>query len=220
MFVAAMAIPGFDLDPLTPSSSKLPLSSPPVPGPANEEQARELRHLIATIAQKDQAAMAEFYDRTHRTVYGLILRVLDDSSLAEEVCLDVFLQVWNQAENYSPDRGTPLAWVIMIARSRAIDRLRSLHHRKWETARLEDCFHLAGNMDTPEQAAIQQEKRERIQAALQSLSPEQRHLIEIAYFTGMSQSEIALQQGIPLGTVKTRMRVGLLRMREFLATKC
>jgi RNA polymerase sigma-70 factor (ECF subfamily) len=186
--------------------------------PADQKHAQELRNLIAAIAQQDQSAMAEFYDRTHRTVYGLILRILDDSSLAEEVCLDVYLQVWNQAGIYSADRGTPFAWVIMMARSRAIDRLRSARHRRWETASLEGCFHLADKAETPEQAAIRKEKRARIQAALQSLSPEQRQLIEIAYFTGLSQSEIALNYAIPLGTVKTRMRVGLLRMREFLST--
>lgn len=172
--------------------------------------------LIKGIAEGDQSAMATLYDSTSKLVFGLVLRILQDRETAEEVLLDVYTQVWRQATSYDAQRGTPLAWLMTIARSRALDRLRSgwqERQRKEPLDAVSEARDLASN---PEEMTVSAERQRLVRQALGMLSPEQREVIELAYYSGLSHSEIAAQLGQPLGTVKTRTRLGLMKLREAL----
>ncbi len=177
---------------------------------------RELIALIERIAQADQTALATLYDTTNRLVYGLTLRVLNDTGAAEEVVLDVYTQVWRQAASYDTGRGSPMAWLTTIARSRAIDRLRS----GWQTQQRQASLDAVTDKETvaanPEEATAMSERQRIVRQALAQLSPEQREVIELAYYSGLSHSEIAAQLGQPLGTVKTRTRLGMMKLRAAL----
>lgn len=177
----------------------------------------ELTLLLGRMAKGDQSALATLYDNTNRLVYGLILRVLGDSSTAEEVLLDVYTQVWRQAASYDNVRGTPLAWLTTIARSRAIDRLRS----GWQDRQRKEPLDAVNDRETgvanPEEMTVASELQRFVREALSSLSPEQREVIELAYYGGLSHSEIAAKLNQPLGTVKTRTRLGMIKLREVLA---
>jgi RNA polymerase sigma-70 factor, ECF subfamily len=185
--------------------------------PTKLDQDHEWAQLIALTAQGDQAALTTFYDRTSPQVFGFILRILNNREAAEEVTLDVYTQVWRQAHTYDATRGAPGAWLMTVARTRAIDRLRA---RATEYGRLEslDAVELfASGDDTPEQEVEGQQRRRYVQQALTVLTAEQRQAVALAYFYGLSQSEIAEKLQLPLGTVKTRMRSGLIKLREALA---
>ena len=173
----------------------------------------ECAELIVRNAAGDQDALARLNYLTNRRVFGLTLRVLADPTAAEEVVLDVYMQVWQQAERYDPARGRPLAWLFTIARSRAIDALR----RTRQTSRRAEPIERAdGRTDTgilPDESAAGSELRQTVLAALDALPVEQRTVLELAYFGGMSHSEIAEELGLPLGTVKTRTRLALIRLR-------
>jgi RNA polymerase sigma-70 factor (ECF subfamily) len=190
------------------------LSSPPEHGAA----AADPRHaeLIRSIADGDQQSLAALYDATSRTVYGLLLRILADASAAEEVLLDVYTQVWRQAATYSRERGSALAWLTTIARSRAIDRLRRGRQEQQRTEPLDPAQQFAARGASAEDEVRAGEVRAVVRRALDSLAPEQREVIELAYYGGMSHSEIAAARGLPLGTVKTRTRLGMMRLREML----
>jgi RNA polymerase sigma-70 factor (ECF subfamily) len=174
-----------------------------------------LANLIHSLADGDQQAMAALYDATNRLVYGLTLRILGDPATAEEVMLDVYLQAWRQASSFDQTRGGPLAWLTTMARSRAIDRLRSTKQRTQREEPLEEASNHSTPSNVEEQVAIS-EMRSHVNAALALLSPEQREVIELAYYAGMSHSEIAAKLGQPLGTVKTRTRLGMMKLREAL----
>lgn len=177
---------------------------------------RELIGLVKQIAQGEQAALGALYDTTNRLVYGLILRVLSEASAAEEVLLDVYTQVWRQAASYDTQRGSPLAWVTTIARSRAIDRLRS----GWQTQQRQESLDVVTDRETvaasPEELTALSERQRFVRQAMTRLSPEQREVIELAYYSGLSHSEIAAKLGQPLGTVKTRTRLGMMKLRDAL----
>jgi RNA polymerase sigma-70 factor (ECF subfamily) len=176
---------------------------------------KELAELISSIANDDQSAMSTLYDTTNRLVYGLLLRILNDSATAEEVLLDVYTQVWRQASRYDGTRGGPMAWITTIARSRAIDRLRSEKQTTQREESIETVVQYASSEDVEGDVA-NTELRTIIRRAMEVLTSEQREVIELAYFNGMSQSEIALKLNQPLGTVKTRTRIGMMRLRETL----
>lgn len=171
--------------------------------------------LIQRIAGGDQQALSSLYDATNRLMYGLVLRILKDTGAAEEVMLDVYTQVWRQAAQYDDRRGTPMAWLTTIARSRAIDRLRAGHaeYLRHETL---DMTTQTATTENLEEAMAMRETQQTIRAALSEISPEQREVIELAYYSGLSHSEIAAQLTQPLGTVKTRIRLGMMRLRELL----
>ncbi|MDT5293154.1 MAG: polymerase sigma-70 factor, subfamily [Acidobacteriota bacterium] len=175
--------------------------------------------LIVAAAEGDQQALASLYDTTSRTVYSLLLRILADPSAAEEVLLDVYTQVWRQAGGYSRERGTPMAWITTIARSRAIDRLRRTRQEQRHTEPLDEAARCAGGVSVEDEASAG-EVRAVVRAALDALAPEQREVIELAYYGGMSHSEIAAARGLPLGTVKTRTRLGMMRLRDILKPAC
>lgn len=187
--------------------------------PAIDSRARdqETITLVGQIAQGDQGALARLYDNTNRLVYGLILRVLGDTGAAEEVLLDVYSQVWRQAAAYDLHRGSPLAWLTTIARSRAIDRLRA----GWQTQQRQESLDVVTDRETaansPEENTVLSERQHLVKQALAQLSAEQREVIELAYYSGLSHTEIAERLGQPLGTVKTRTRLGMIKLRDALA---
>jgi len=184
-----------------------------VVGSSTHEQ--EWESLIHQAAQGDQQALGAFYDATSPLVYGLALRILGNTATAEEVTLDVYTQVWRQAAVYNAQRGTPSAWLFMLTRSRAIDLMRSQAQEQKRMASLEVAETFTA-VSTPEESSVAAEQRRLVQAAFAALTPEQREALELAYFSGLSQGDIAARLGLPLGTVKTRMRLGMMRLRELL----
>jgi RNA polymerase sigma-70 factor (ECF subfamily) len=147
-------------------------------------------------------------------VYGIALRILNDTADAEEVTLDVYAQIWKSAATFDVQRGSVCSWMVTLVRSRAIDRMRSRHSRvrREEAASIE----LRAASPGPEEQTVFFEKTKRIQAALATLSREQRQAIELAFFSGLTHVEVATKVGEPLGTIKTRIRLGMMRLRDAL----
>ncbi|MDR4494714.1 MAG: sigma-70 family RNA polymerase sigma factor [Nitrospirales bacterium] len=177
---------------------------------------RELIGLIGRTAQGDEAALGTLYDKTGSHVYGLAIRILGDTTMAEEVTMDVFLQVWRQAEQFDQSRGNPMVWLAVLTRSRAIDRLRVGKKDREAREPLQEVGEEPSPERDPEQRSFYLEQCRIVQQALASLPAEQREVIELAYFGGWSQNEIAIQIGQPLGTVKTRMRLSMMKLRNVL----
>ena len=173
----------------------------------------ETSTLITRIAAGDRDAFSRFYDLLAPTAFGLIRRVLRDPEAAAEVLQEVFWQVWREAPQYDPARGSPEAWLVMRAKTRAIDRLRSIRRRdRTFVAPVDES--VARSSDEPaENPAVVAEDRSLVQTALAQLPEPQRRVIELAFYDGLTQSEIAIRLGEPLGTVKTRARLGLERLR-------
>ncbi len=167
--------------------------------------------LLDRIVARDAAALGLLYDRHCRVVFGLILRILKDRAEAEEVLQEVFFLVWTRAETYNVALGSPAAWLVRIGRNRAIGRLRANSVR---TRAVEAASAPCQSADSPEIWATANERRLAVTRALEALSPEQRHLIEQAYFLGLTQAELAERFQMPLGTVKTRMRSGMMVLRQ------
>ena len=173
---------------------------------------------VLRIAGGDTAALGELYDRHGGAVYGLALRILQDAPEAEEVVQDVFLHVWTHASRYDGGRASVTGWLLMMARSRAIDRLRARQSRPGNrtAAGDADLIHLADTGLGQEAAAIIRQSAERLQAAFRDLPETMRAALELAYYEGLTQAAIAERLGEPLSTVKTRMRTGLLKLRAAL----
>ena len=173
--------------------------------------------LLEAIARKDETAIAELYDRYRVILFGLLIRILTSREEAEDVLQEVFLQVWRQAGDFDEKRGRPFTWLVTLARSRGIDRLRSLAAKERVA--------LAGAREPSEQVsdavadAFASEQRTLVTTALAQLPEEQKRPLTLAYFEGLTQSEIAAKLGAPLGTVKTRMRTGLMKLREVLSNQ-
>jgi RNA polymerase sigma-70 factor (ECF subfamily) len=179
--------------------------------------APDLKALLAGAAAGDQDALARFYDATSAAVYGLALRILRNPAEAEEVALDVFLQVWRDAARYDAGRGSALSWLLVLTRSRAIDRLRARGPaRRVETA-FEAAQEPADDAQGPGEASWIAQQGAIVRRALRELPSEQRLALELAYFGGLTHAEIAERLSLPIGTAKTRIRLGLLKLREALA---
>lgn len=170
--------------------------------------------LIAAIARRDEQALALLYDRYKVILFGLVLRILHSRQEAEDVLQEVFLQVWNKAVDFDEARGRPFTWLVTLTRSRAIDRLRSLASR--ERVAQNAAHETMGETSDAIKDAIRSEEGRVVRDALQELPEEQRRVLELAYFEGLTQSEVANRLGTPLGTVKTRMRSGMTKLRELL----
>jgi RNA polymerase sigma-70 factor (ECF subfamily) len=173
----------------------------------------ETSALIARIAAGDRDAFSRFYDLLAPTAFGLIRRVLRDPEAAAEVLQEVFWQVWREAPQYDAGRGSPEAWLVMRAKTRAIDRLRSIRRRDRTFVAPVDDSVARSSEEPAENPAVVAEDRSLIQTALAQLPEPQRRVIEMAFFEGLTQSEIAIRLREPLGTVKTRARLGLERLR-------
>lgn len=173
--------------------------------------------LLQRIVARDATAVAELYDRHSRLLFGVIMRILRSRPDAEDVLQEVFVRVWTRADTYDPRLGCPAAWLTRMARNRAIDRLRAQRTRGALDA--SDPSDAAAEPDTPsrapgpEDAARDAERTGRILSAMAQLSAEQRELIAAAFFEGYTHSELAARFRLPLGTVKTRIRSGMLAMR-------
>ncbi|GAC1661375.1 MAG: sigma-70 family RNA polymerase sigma factor SigK [Candidatus Acidiferrum sp.] len=171
--------------------------------------------MIARMAQGDQSALADFYDHTGALIYGLIQRMLNNPAVAEEVTLDVYAQVWKQAGQYNAARGKPLTWLIMMGRSRAIDSLRSRKNEALEQ-QLNFRAEYVDGAPSAEDTVAAGGRQSIVRSALHALAPMYREMIELAFFAGLSHSEISKKLGQPLGTVKSRIRAGMMQMRESL----
>jgi RNA polymerase sigma-70 factor (ECF subfamily) len=177
------------------------------------------RRLVERMRGGDDRALGQFYDRWARVVYALILQIVHDQDDADDVLEATFYQAWREAGRYAPDRGTVPTWILMIARSRALDRVRAKRRRREEpltpsaTGNLDNVAAEAPSADVAEVA----DQRSRVAEAVRTLPAEQREVVELAYFGGLSQSEIADKIGQPLGTVKTRTRLAGQKLRERLA---
>jgi RNA polymerase sigma-70 factor (ECF subfamily) len=188
--------------------------------PAVDDSAREAARLVALMAKGDRTALAQLYDRLAGPVYSLVYRMLGDGAEAQDLSQEVFLQLWTTAETYEPGRGSVFSWVITLARNRAIDRLRMRRRRTellsgaaldLQPAPLQESDG-AATLDAREDSAT-------VRAALAGLPVDQRQAIELAYFSGLTQQEIAARLREPLGTIKARIRRGLLRLRQELPTR-
>ena len=173
--------------------------------------------LLKAIAEHDELALAKLYDRYRVIVFGLLMRILNNREEAEDVLQEVFLQVWRKAGDFDENRGRPFTWLVTLGRSRGIDRLRTLAARE----RVAE----AGAREVIEQIsdaasdAFRSEQRGLVNDALAQLPDDQKRPLMLAYFDGLTQSEIANNLGAPLGTIKTRMRTGMMKLREQLAGK-
>jgi RNA polymerase sigma-70 factor (ECF subfamily) len=170
--------------------------------------------LLEAVAAADLRAFQQLYDRHASALFALALKILGNRADAEDVLQEAFVQVWKTAGSFHSARGKPISWLILLTRSRAIDRLRSRRTRDRVT---ETAAHQPADDAPPaSQQAVASETQTLVRRAVESLDAEQRRLIELAYFGGLTQSEIAAQLGQPLGTVKTRIRAGMMRLRELL----
>jgi RNA polymerase sigma-70 factor (ECF subfamily) len=170
-------------------------------------QASSTDGLVERLSSGNPSALGELYDRYAGLVNGLALRILRNTAEAEDVVQEVFVQVWRQAERYDASRGSTEAWLCMIARSRALDRLRRRTARREEPS---ESFAGAG-AETP-----RTEEALAVRKALESLSADQRRALELAYYEGLTQTEIAERLQEPLGTIKTRIRTAMIRLRDVL----
>ena len=173
---------------------------------------------MARIARRERAALEELYGRYSNILYATALKYLKDDADAQDVVQDVFIQIWDKARLYDPTKGKPLTWALTLTRNRSIDRIRAIQRR----TRLRNDFEKESAVD--ESVGIREalsevdasEKGQVLRDAVGRLSPQQRKVIELSYFRGFTQSEIAEQLGEPLGTVKARARRGLLKLKEML----
>ena len=173
--------------------------------------------LLKAVAARDEAALARLYDRYRVILFGLLVRILNNRQEAEDVLQETFLQVWRRAADFDESRGRPFTWLVTLARSRGIDRLRTLAAReRVATARAVDEAEVISDAASD---AFRSEQRELVANALRQLPEEQKQPLLLAYFDGLTQSEIAAQLDTPLGTVKTRMRTGMMKLRQLLAGK-
>ena len=174
--------------------------------------------LIALVAQRDEMALAELYDRYSRLVYSVALRVVGQHQLAEEITLDAFQSMWRAAASFRPDRGRFVTWLMSVTRHRAIDEQRRLGVRpEGNSVALEQGSDaVLPRSDSVEELVSLQQRREAVRRALAELPEPQRRALELAYFGGLTQQEIAERLNVPLGTIKTRMRMGMQKLRRAL----
>ncbi len=169
--------------------------------------------LIEALAARDLTALSALYDRYGRVAYTLAYRILGESGTAEDVVQDAFLSAWRGAATFKRDRGNVRSWLLSIVHHRAVDLLR--RRTAFRPAPLEEAVEAAADVDTAEEAARSSDRRS-VREALHGLPEAQRRTIELAYFGGYTQSELSELMGVPLGTVKGRMRIGLQKMRRAL----
>jgi RNA polymerase sigma-70 factor (ECF subfamily) len=187
------------------------------PLPRMTQNETRWRGYVDAMRSGQTEALAQFYDETSNVIFGLALRVLNNRADAEEVVLDVYQQLWNSHHTFDPERGTVWGWITTLTRSRAIDRLRSAGTRRGHEFPMEAGWERPSAGPLPEDESIFRQERERVQKALQLLAPEQREAIELSFFRGLTHVEVAEALGAPLGTIKTRIRVGMRRLRDVLA---
>ena len=179
------------------------------------------RELMSRIKTRDKEAISELYDHYHRLLFGLILSILKKREEAEDILQEVFTNIWEKADQFDTERGTVYTWIVSMARNKSIDRLRSKVYKEQKKQAVslndEDVHHPLYSEETdPLENTILMDRAKKVHAALAQISEKQRKVLQVAYFNGMSQSEISEEFDIPLGTVKTRMRDGMMKLREIL----
>ena len=182
---------------------------------------RRLTHLsdealVALVARGDESALGELYDRVGRVAYGIAYRVLRDDRLAEDAVQEGFLAAWRSATAFRADRAKASTWIVTLVHRRAVDIVRREERRRAEPLESESRPDPPDPSGSAEDAAWLGFERDRVQAALRALPDTQRESIELAYYGGYSQAELAERLGVPLGTIKSRMFAGLARLRELL----
>ena len=177
--------------------------------------AAELAALLARVADGDAAAFQAFYDRTSAKLFGIIMRILPERPEAEDVLQEVYVTVWRKAATFDPARASPITWVATIARNRAIDRLRA--RPAGRHAPVEEAHELADDGPPPDAGLAHAQDAQRLHAALAALEPRHAAAIRACYFEGVTYDELALREGVPVGTLKSWVRRGLIRMRGQLA---
>lgn len=170
--------------------------------------------LLVRLLQKDVSAFEQLYERHARLVYGLVLRIVQQAATSEEVVQDIFLQLWRNAKHYDATRGPFVPWLLTLARNRALDHLRLKSERQRRLEEQSDILPTVFAAPDYEHALDEKRRAERVRALMAGLTPQQKKAIELAYFEGMSHSEIAAALKEPLGTVKSWIRNGLLRLKE------
>jgi RNA polymerase sigma-70 factor (ECF subfamily) len=179
---------------------------------------KEWLELVQSIAARDQLALHALYERTHRIVFTLIVRITGDRETAEELTLDVFHDVWRRAPAFDPAGGSVVGWIMNQARSRAIDRIRFEQRKKRNNNYADDPVTVTASKD-PHQAYELQEESRHLRKALEVLTPDERQVIETAFFSELTYQEVAQRLNQPLGTVKTRIRSGLDKLRQILGRR-
>ena len=196
--------------------------SPAADNSSIADAAREQADLMLAMARHDKTALARLYDSLSRPLYSLALKVTNDTAEAQDIVQDVFLQLWQKAADYTPARGSVFSWAATLTRNRAIDRIRMRKRRAeiiHESAADMPGSNPAFGDNTGAENLGQQEQATAVRAALTALAPEQRSAIELAFFNGLTQQEIAARLNEPLGTVKARIRRGLLKLRDTISIR-
>ena len=175
--------------------------------------------LLRAIARGDEAALARLYDAYRVILFGLLVRILNSREEAEDILQEVFVQVWRRAKDFDEQRGRPFTWLVTLARSRAIDRLRQLGARQRLAAGAAQEQEQAESVSDALTDAVRAEQQTVVRRALAELPEDQRHTLVLAYFDGLTQSEIAAKLNAPLGTIKTRMRSGMIKLRALLGSQ-
>ena len=176
--------------------------------------------LLAQIGVKDREALATLYERYGRRVFALAVRILNDPVGSEEVTQDVFMSVWRRGATYTSKKGKFTTWLFSIAHNRTIDELRKRRRdRSRENDNIEDHYDLKSDEISPADAAVAQSEYAKVRAAMENLPIEQKTVVELSYFKGLTQTEISTKTGQPLGTVKTRMRLALKKLRKALSAE-
>lgn len=195
-----------------------PDGSPPGGTTAQPITGPDLSELLKASARGDETAFAELYDATSARVFGLVLRVVRDRAQAEEVTQEAYLEIWRTAARFDPDRGGPVGWIMTIGHRKAVDRVRSA-----EASTRRDTAYEAREQATPYDNTSEEAHRnldaQRVRKALASLTQVQRGALELAYFGGYTHKEVAHLLDLPLGTAKTRIRDGLIRLRDTLGVE-
>ncbi len=198
----------------------LPLVSPHMEPDSSFDPAAEIE-LLRLIGQGDRNSFAQLYDRFAGVLFSVANRVLNNQEAAEDVLQDVFIQIWEKAPLYDPLRGKPLTWAVTLTRNKSIDRLRSTQRRNRLRDEVEkesltfEQFDDKSSVD----AVDAMEKGAMVRAAIAKLSPDQRQAIELAFFSGLTQTEIAERLGEPLGTIKARIRRGMMKLKDVISTQ-
>ena len=182
------------------------------------DRAPDLVELLQASARGDESAFAQLYDATSARLYGLVLRVLRDPAQSEEVTQEAYLDIWRTSTRFDPEAGSPMAWMLTIAHRKAVDRVRSA-----QASTNRDSAYGARNQERPSDVTAEQVERsldsERVHRALHTLTESQRGAVELAYLGGYTHTEVAALLGVPLGTAKTRIRDGLIRLRDTMGVK-
>jgi RNA polymerase sigma-70 factor (ECF subfamily) len=197
------------------------MTEPDSSQPTGDDQGRVQARLVSAMARGDKSALSSLYDSLARPLYSLAYRIVNDAAEAQDIVQDVFLQIWQKAGAYDNSRGSVFGWAATLTRNRAIDRVRM---RKRRTELLAESAPdlqpapLTGDLDSSDSLWLQ-EKASAVRSALGQLAPDQKKAIELAFFSGLTQLQIAAKLNEPLGTIKARIRRGLLRLKETLPTR-